>query len=131
MFNICDNISNEHLNLPEVVNNNVIYDDVNLTVHTRSPMIRMMNDNGYDKIYSCFVDTPFITCRSRNEARTAEGKHIPMSEYDRMRNTLTVPTKQEGFDECFVIPNYDVSKPSDLLTDILTQIKKDLKENEN
>ena len=52
---------------------------------------------------SIFVDVPLELALKQNEQRKGTRTYVPQSVIKRMYLTLTKPTKEEGFDEIYVI----------------------------
>ena len=77
----------------------VVLDATNLTVSRRKEWIDLAKDNGADAV-AVFLDTPFEECVKRNEDRD---RVVPMDVMERMRDTLEIPTEDEGFDRVIEI----------------------------
>lgn len=81
--------------------NNIVWDQTNLTKKTRANKLKEIPD-AYEKI-CMFFDTPFQTILERNEKRRLTGRNIPDKVLFQMKDSLEVPTFDEGFDYVYTI----------------------------
>lgn len=81
---------------------NIIWDQTNLTKKTRESKLINIPALEYERI-CMFFDTPFETILKRNEERKLTGRNIPDTVLLQMKNSLQMPTVDEGFDRVYTI----------------------------
>ena len=79
----------------------IIWDQTNLTVKTRKAKLQKIPEH-YEKI-CLFFDTDFKKILERNEDRRLTGRNVSNRILFQMKDSLQVPTKEEGFDKVYTI----------------------------
>lgn len=80
---------------------NVTVDATHLNATSRFKLLS--NLKGFDyEINAYFFDTPFDECLGRNAMRTGRA-HVPEDAMENMYDSLTFPTKKEGFDCIYTV----------------------------
>lgn len=79
-------------------NNDIVWDQTNLTVKSRASKLKQLKDAGYT-VGSIIFNIPENVRKQRAATRAEiDGKNIPDSVIQNMRKTYQVPTVEEGFD---------------------------------
>lgn len=81
----------------------IVWDQTNLTAKTRKTKLAKIPDY-YEKV-CIFIDTDFETVLSRNQERRALGRNIPTRVLFQMKDSLEIPTEEEGFDKIYTFKN--------------------------
>lgn len=89
-------------NLPKY--DTVFVDATHLNEASRAKVLRALGSATKGvTLGSIFVDVPLELALKQNEQRKGTRAYVPQSVIKRMYLTLTKPTKEEGFDEIYVI----------------------------
>ena len=92
---ICDNLSK---------GKDVLVDQTNLTVNARNKLLNAIKNKQvkYDRLYAIWVETSLETSLARNEQRAGRA-YVPPEALTNMYNRREVPTKDEGFNDIYII----------------------------
>lgn len=95
-------------------NINIIYDDICLKKNERIGLIHFLKKCNYELFYSFYIDVSLVTIQKRNIIRTMEeNKNIPDSVYKSMIKQMSIPQKDNGFDQLYTILNDNSVTPEE------------------
>lgn len=80
---------------------NIYADATHLNFASRAKLLNNLT-NKPDKISAIYLDIPLETVLARNERRTGR-EYVPRNVVINMYNSISLPTKKEGFDEIIYI----------------------------
>lgn len=80
----------------------VFADATQMTPKTRHKLLSKTAQNA-SKIICIFMDTPLAECLARNENRKGTRAYVPAAQIQKMSTQLVEPTRDEGFDNVYVV----------------------------
>lgn len=85
----------------------VYADATHINEVSRAKVINNIDDRVIGSLNAIYMNTPYSICKIRNEKRYGREK-VPEKVIDQMFKKLTKPTKQEGFDNIFIVETKEV-----------------------